>query len=79
MTRPASRSTRRATAPRRAMKRVRLTAAGHAWLERDDARRLDASADHVVRKNHAALAQLRTVNNALAVAGLYRSRFPSRP
>jgi len=79
MRRAGSRSTRRATARRRDAKRYRLTLAGHFWLAQDDARRLAASTDHVVRQNRAALAQLRTVNNALIIAGLYRPRGDAKP
>jgi len=79
MTRPGSRNARRVAARRRTAKRYRLTPAGHAWLEQDDARRLATSADDVVRKNSAALAQLRAVNNALIITGLYRPRGDTKP
>lgn len=79
MTSPNARRAKRSTPRPSTAKRYRLTPAGHAWLEHQDAQRLSASADHVARANRAALAQLRTVNNALIVAGLYRPRIPSKP
>lgn len=69
MTHPNSRTRRRARDKRANPRRYRLTPAGRAWLERDEALRRATLADELAANNRQALASLRALNNAMIAAG----------